>query len=90
LEAFFCGFVIIVRIRDVVKIDKDPKESQMGSSGTVCCACADVDESLGSRQKPTRVSDQVITTRVDKLVESGSTNIVYNVNDLSRSLSMAR
>jgi hypothetical protein len=77
-----------VRIRDVVKIDKDPSECETESSGTVCRVRSNVDENLGSTRKPTRISDQVITTRVDKLVESGSTNRVYGVNDLSRSLSM--
>jgi hypothetical protein len=70
-----------------MKIDKDPEESRTGSLGTVCCICADVDESLGSSLKPTRISDQAITTREDNIVESSSTKRVCYVNDLSRSLS---
>jgi hypothetical protein len=38
-----------------------------GRSGTVCCRRYNVNESLRSSLKPTRISDQEDTTRVDKL-----------------------
>lgn len=55
------------------------KSKSNGSLGSVCRGRSDVEESLGSEPKPTRMSERVVTTRVVRTRKGWSTNRVYSV-----------
>jgi hypothetical protein len=58
-----------------MKIDKDPSQMTNGSLREVCRGRSEVDESLRSTPKSTRISDQMIVVRVDKLVEASQQTV---------------